>query len=53
MLAGFGAAFDWTGLESDTTTGVPEEFTRMYVAPEVRLFRAGRDVCLTYCAGGR
>lgn len=37
LLADFGNAFDWTEFESEVTTGPPDSYTRLYVAPEVGL----------------
>ncbi|KAF2117391.1 ankyrin repeat-containing domain protein [Lophiotrema nucula] len=35
LIADFGTALDWTESHSDITTGPPEAFTKLYVAPEV------------------
>ena len=35
LITDFGTALDWTGLDTDTTIGLPESFTYTYAAPEV------------------
>lgn len=38
MFADFGTALDWTEFESDITTGPPNAYTKLYVAPEVSCY---------------
>jgi hypothetical protein len=44
LLADFGTAFDWTEHGNEITVGAPEAYTKLYVAPEVRVLKHHQDL---------